>query len=249
MKTAVVYVASENYCDDAGTSRDSVRKWEPSLPLILATDSSKQFGGWDRQLSMSARQYPDVWYRDSTRWCLEAFDILKPDYDSLLCLDSDTLVDGPLADMLRLAERFDICMTHGVNRHTTGKVYDIPDAFPEFEIGVMLVQTNERVHHLFRDWHDLYENYPLVYQNNDQGPLRDALWISDDIQFFVLPPEFHARWGFGVNVVSRVRILHGRSPGYPNSQAAAEINRCGGRRLFWPGGMWRPLVGVEEFGK
>ena len=127
-------------------------------------------------------------------------------------------------------------MSHGVNRHTTGKICDIPDAFPEHEIGVMLVRTNEVIKNLFKDWLELYELHPDVYKNNDQGPLRDAIWMNKHVNFYAFPEEYHARWGFGVCVVSKVRILHSRSPGYPNSQAAEEINSIGGRRLFKPGG-------------
>jgi hypothetical protein len=250
MKTAVVWIAGgESYCQDAVESRDSVRRWNPNLPCFLATDVRNNIPeGYDDVIELSPRRYPNRWYLDSTRYANEAFSILYDDYDSLLFLDTDTLVDDNLDDMLRLSERFDIAVSHGVNRHTTGKVCNIPNSFPEHEIGVMLVQTNEHVRNLFKDWLELYESHPEVYGNNDQGPLRDAIWMNKLINMYVLPEEYHARWGFGVTVVSRVKILHSRSPGYPNSQAAKEINSVGGRRLFRPGGVWwRSVYGEEQY--
>lgn len=240
MKNAVVYIAGgASYCQDAEVSCNSVKLHNPDIPCILATDAKYNIPPvYDRVIEMSKRKYPQsMWYLDSTRYCKEALEILYDDYDALLYLDTDTFCAAPLDDFFRLSERFDICMSHGVMRQTTGSVNNIPDAFPEHEIGVMLVKTNMRVKGLFSDWLELYENHPEVYRNNDQGPLRDAVWMNKLINMYAIPEEYHARWGFGCCVVSKVRILHSRSPEYSNSRAANEINISGGRRLFRPGGI------------
>lgn len=251
MKIAVVYIAGgKSYCEDAVVSRNSIKRHNPDLPCIIVTDVKDGIPpSYDEVIHVSMRRYAQkLWYLDSTRYCLEAFEALKDRYDALLFLDTDTYCDAPLDDMLRLAERFDICVSHGVSRHTTGHVSNLPEAFPEHEIGVMLVRTNEVVHNLFKDWLELYENHTNDYGNNDQGPLRDAIWMNKHVNMYVLPEEYHARWGFGVCVVSTVRILHSRSPDYPNARAAAEINAVGGRRLFRPGGVWwRPVKGEERY--
>jgi hypothetical protein len=249
MTTPVVFVVDDSYCEDAANSAESYKRNNPDILCIIATDYRGRISDiFDGRILVSKREHPDRWYLDSTRFTLSAFENLQNDYDSLLFVDSDTYCDSPLDDMLRLTERFDVCVTHGVMRHTTGKVCDIPDAFPEHEIGVMLVRTNEIVHNLFKDWLELYESHKDVYGNNDQGPLRDAMWMNKLLNMYVLPEEFHARWGFGVTVVSRVRILHSRSPGYSNERAAREINSTGGRRLFWPGGnIWKPIEGQTRY--
>lgn len=244
-KYAVVYIAGGiSYCQDAEVSCNSVKLHNSDIPCILATDAKYNIPPiYDRIVEMPIRSHPNRWYLDSTRYCVEALKALSSDYDALLFLDTDTYCAAPLDDLFRLSERFDICMSHGVMRQTTGAVNDIPDAFPEHEIGVMLVQTNARVSNLFIDWLELYESHAQVYGNNDQGPLRDAIWMNKNINMYVIPEEYHARWGFGCCVVSKVRILHSRSPEYPNSKAAAEINSYGGRRLFRPGGIiWHPGI-------
>jgi hypothetical protein len=241
MNTAVVYVAGgQSYCQDAEISCNSIKLHNPSLPCIIATDAIANIPPvYDRVIKMPNRKY-SAWYLDSTRYCNLAFLMLKDEYDSLLFLDTDTYCAAPLDDFLRLTERFDICVSHGVSRHTTGKVCDIPDAFPEHEIGVMLVRTTKRVENLFADWLEIYEAHTDVYGNNDQGPLRDAVWLNKYINMYVIPEEYHARWGFGVCVVSTVRILHSRSAGgaTTNEQMARIINSTGGRRLFKPDGTW-----------
>lgn len=250
MNTAIIFIAGgQSYCEDAIESRESIRRNNHGIPCILASDFRGGANmGYDEFLQLSPRQYPNLWYLDSTRYCLEAFEKLQDRFDSLLYLDTDVYCDDNIKDFLRLAERFDISLSHGVMRHTTGRVGNIPDAFPEHEIGVMLVQTNEHVHNLFKDWLELYKAHIDVYGDNDQGPLRDAIWMNKLINMYVFPEEFHARWGFGCCVVSKVKFLHSRSPGYPNSKAAKEINSTGGRRLFRPGGyIWKPVVGDIQY--
>jgi hypothetical protein len=241
MKSAVVYVVSDDYCQDAVESRDSVKRHNPDMPCILVTNAKRGIpNGYDRVIQVPPRQY-DMWYLDCTIWTNLALNALYDDYDSLLILDSDTYVDAPLDDMLELSNRFDLCAVHESNRQTCDTFKPIPDSFPEINIGVILVSTNERVRILFRDWMELYLAHSDVYQNNDQGPLREALWNNKDINLYIMPEEFNARWGFGVTVVSRVRILHSRSCGsepYTNARAAREMNSVGGRRLFRPGEMW-----------
>jgi len=237
MKSAVVYIAGgESYCEDAVASRNSLKRFHPDLPCIIATDARYNIPlGYDGMVELSPRRYPDVWYLDSTRYVNEAFNTLRNDFDSLLFMDTDTYVAAPIDDLFELADRFDICVSHGVVRQTTNTVGYIPNSFPEFEIGVMLVQTNERVKNLFADWLELYEKHPDIYKNNDQGPLREALWINRHVNMYALTEEYHCRWGFGVCVVSTVRILHSRSCGenqHTNAMAAEEINAIGGRRLF-----------------
>jgi hypothetical protein len=237
MRKAIVFVCGgESYCTDAIESANSYKRNNPGLTCILATDFT---GGvdsvFDRVVRLPPRQYPSLWYLDSCRYYNLAFNTLYKDYDALCFSDSDCYCDGSLDDMFPLADRFDISVVHGVTRQTTDTLTEIPNSFPEFEIGVMLVACNEHVHNLFVDWLELYEKNPGVYKNNDQGPLREALWINKLVNMYVLPEEYHARWGFGVCVVGRVRILHSRSCGdnpHTNAMAAAEINAIGGRRLF-----------------
>lgn len=258
MRAAVVYIAGgKDYCLDAVASRDSIRRHNPNLPIILATDAKSGIPpGWDRIIQLPMRRYPDMWYRDSCRFYNIAFDELYDDYDALLWTDTDVWCDDNIDDMLELANRFDLSAVHESSRHTCPTVSPIPDSFPEVNIGVMLVATNEHVRGLFRDWMELYDAHPDVYGNNDQGPLREALWINKLLNMYIMPEEFNARWGFGCCVVSRVKFLHSRASGsdpYTNERAAREINAVGGRRLFRPACdgkpaiWWRAVSGEQEY--
>jgi len=249
MRQAVVWIAGgESYTTDAETSCASVKQHNPGLMCILATDyHGKVSSIYDRVIRLPPRRYPDIWFLDSVYYTNIVFDTLYGEYDSFLILDTDCFCSAPLDDMLQLAERFDLCASHGVTRQTTNTFMPIPDAFAEFEVGVMLVSCNEHVRSLFRDWLELYENHVSLYGNNDQGPFREAIWINKYINIYILPEEYHCRWGFGACVVSTVRILHSRSCGenpHTNAQAAIEINSVGGRRLFNSEGLQgKPVAG------
>jgi hypothetical protein len=248
MKSAVVWIAGgETYVQDAVISCESIKRWHPELPCIIATDAKNIPPVYDGVVELTPRRYPNMWYLDSSRYVGEAFNALRNDFDALCFLDTDTYVAAPIDDLFELADRFDISVSHGVTRQTTNTVNPIPNAFPEFEIGVMLVACNEHIKNLFADWLELFEKHPEVYGNNDQGPLREALWINKYINMYVLTEEYHARFGFGVCVVSTVRILHNRSCGdnpHTNAQAAIEINAVGGRRLFNSEGIQgKPVAG------
>jgi hypothetical protein len=75
----------------------------------------------------------------------------------------------------------------------------------------------------------LYEKHWRIYDNNDEAPMRDALYTYPDLRHAPLAPEYGLRFDFGAWVNGRVRILHGREGGIsidrkPLDVTAAEIN-------------------------
>ncbi len=238
-KCAVVYVAGgENYAHDAEQSRDSIRTHMPGLPCILATDDPRgDDGRWDGVHILPARRPEEMWYLESCRWYCEVLGRLANNYRKLIFLDTDTLCCAPMDGVFDLLEKFDLVGTHGAARHTTKTASPIPDAFPELEIGMLGIVTSDKVGRLFTLWRTLYEAHPQVYGNNDQGPFREALWLSDEIRLYVATPEYHCRAGFGAHVVSTVRLVHSRAR---LKELAQEINETGGMRIYRPGGIvWK----------
>ena len=235
-KKAVVYVAGgSNYAIEAETSRNSVRTQMPGMECILATDSRDDLGGWDQVLRMSGRKYPEQWYHDSCRYYNEALARLA-DYDMLVFLDTDTFCAWPFWELYEVLEHFDIVGTHGIARHTAPTFAHLSDAFPELCIGMLAVRNNERTRQLLREWLALYDAHPNVYGNNDQGPLREALWNNREVRLYVATPEYHCRWGFGAYVAGMVRILHCRNA--DQAEVAKQINDgLGGMRLYRPYGL------------
>jgi hypothetical protein len=233
MMDAAVWIASEGYIDDATCSATSLREIMPDMDRILVTDGNQLPEIFTHGLKMPDRQF-EHWYHDSCLWynlALEQFDM----YERLVFFDTDTYIAYSFQDMLEVLDRYDILAVHGAARHTAPTVEALPDAFPELEIGVMAVRNNERVKKLFAQWLALYDDHPEVYGENDQGPLREALWNNQEVKLYVLPAEYHCRWPFGAQVCGYIRVLHSRAGDQP---AMAEIfNETGRMRLVCTDGV------------
>lgn len=233
-KCAAVWVATDGYAEDAARSAASVKAQMPGLACILASDAGEQRWGFDYQLRMPPRIH-EAWYHDSCRWYNAALAELGGQYERLVFLDTDTYCAWAFWDLLDVLDRYDLLAGHGAARHTAQTVRPIPDAFPELCIGLMAVRTNERTARLFDEWLGLYDRYAGVYGNNDQGPLREALWNNQDVRLYVVPAEYHCRWPFGAQVTGKVRVLHSRNG---DQAAMAEIfNATGGMRCVCTNGV------------
>lgn len=151
----------------------------------------------------------EFWYLDSVRY----FNIVlyRTTDDRLLYMDADTFMCEPIWDMLDLLDKFDLVGTHAPGRRTT--YADVVPAFPEINVGVMAIKVNEETKSLFSSWLNKYIANPDRYGNNDQGPLREALWEWHG-RLYVAPPEYNMRWQFGGFARYPVKVLHGRCKDY-----------------------------------
>jgi hypothetical protein len=231
---AAVWIAGRHdYAVMAQGSAASVKKQMPDLRCILVTDQSGDWRGFEQTVHVRLEYDQDWWYRDSVNWCVKALETLPQ--TRFVFLDTDTYTAEPWWGIFDLLGRFDIAAAHAVTRHTTKTWVEIPDAFPEFEVGVLGIHKNERTLKLFRLWKELFDSYYTVYGNNDQGPFREAVWRLPEIKVATLTVENHCRWGFGCYVAGLARILHSRNTMEEQAEVARIINAppCG-MRLFRP---------------
>jgi hypothetical protein len=100
---------------------------------------------------------------------------------------------------------------------------DVPDAFPEYNTGVILFKNTELVRNLLVDWYELFTSQldANSISSQDQPSFRYLLYKSD-IRFATLTPEYNCRFTIGAMVSHRVKILHGRTDDY--KKIAKEIN-------------------------
>lgn len=168
------------------------------------------------------------WYVDLSRFVVEGLEILP---ERLLYLDSDTYVIDPVPELWDLLKRFDLAAAQAPGRQTAPTLEPISAAFPEFNIGVIIQRNNERVRRLWREVLTRITTHFDRYGNNDQAPLREAIWNDGDLRVAVLPPEYNCRFNFGTFVTGRVKILHGRG----NYRAVADsLNSQIGMRTWQP---------------
>lgn len=210
MTNAALWIADENYRAEMQQSMASVARCMPDLHRIPI---------------MVTERLHRLWYLDYVRLMNEA---LKLPYDRFLFLDTDTYMVEPVPEIFEILDIFDIASTIAPARVISPTLLNIPASFAEYNTGVLVFQNNERIEDLFKDWYLFYQDNQELYGENDQAPLREAIWNSSDALPYVLPFEYNCRFGFGGQAAGPIKILHGRS----NDMAglAARINQDTGIR-------------------
>src|SRR6056297_802897 len=115
-------------------------------------------------------------------------------FDRTLYVDTDVRFVADVRDLFELLDRFDVALAHAHtrNREVTTAVWRtaLPDAFPQFNGGVILYKSNEPVMAFLNAWKEAYKTAGF---RNDQVTLRELLWESE-LQICTLPPEYNVRY-------------------------------------------------------
>jgi hypothetical protein len=230
--TSAFWIATgQRYIKEARRSAHRLSTVMPDLSRWLITDKETETGIFDGVMVVQDRK-SDYWYLDSTRYFNASLGL---PYDKLLYLDTDTFVIDPIYDFLGVLEKFELVAVHAPGRRTCPSDNDLPDAFCEINVGVMAFWNDIQITNLFYDWLKRYEAKKDVFRNNDQGPLREALWHSE-MPFYVAPPEYNCRFAFGGFARERVKVLHGRPDGMDYHEIAEKVNQEARKMRTWKSG-------------
>ena len=213
MPTALWIVSGTAFIEEAKASAASLERTMPGI----------------RRKIFEIPRISDRWYLD----CCSALAGLLPWIadDEILYLDSDVCFLQAAPEILQLLQRFDFVAAHAAGRITAPTQASVPASFPEFNVGVIAMRNNARIQRLWRYVADNLECRPDVYGNNDQAPLREALWHDPTIRIATLPPEYNCRFIFGAFVSGPVKVLHGRGD---HEAVERSINDSEGMRLWAP---------------
>lgn len=202
----VVFVATgARYIACAEAAARSVRRHMPDVPIALFTDAG-QLGHPLSDLFDPVIELEGA-HRRSKVDCL-----MNSPFERTLFLDADIRVLEDVSELFDLLERFDMAMAqaHARNRAATRAVWTraLPDAYPQFNTGVMAVRRSPETHALLQAWSDSYKSAGF---RKDQVTLRELLW-SSDLRLATLPPEYNIRypkylWLWGRRE-ARPRICH-----------------------------------------
>jgi hypothetical protein len=211
MKNGVVYIAfikihkkKVDRIRELKTSVNSLKSHHPNISVTLFTDVDPKIKGIDNVKIITV---------DSIR--LKQKYLYDSPYQNTLYLDCDTRIVGPIAEIFRLMERFDLAATHDLIRKDPKKsaIYkpyaDIPDGFSEFGGGVFLFRKSPEVENFFKVWRrhcDLWAEKTGIVK--DQPAMRVAIWKCPDLKFYVLPPEFNLRSKNYDNIKHRIHHEH-----------------------------------------
>ncbi|MHB8233755.1 MAG: hypothetical protein ACYDHT_03800 [Solirubrobacteraceae bacterium] len=144
-------------------------------------------------------------------------------FERTLFLDTDTFVVGEMVGVFELLDHYDLAVAHAPAYRGLDDP-EVPQAFPEFNCGVIAWRSSERVAAFLRCWEETYlawlekevlqgpdgMMHPTRSWPGDQPPFRRCAW-QHAMNVATLPPEYNLRLGIPTTVVDRVRLLHGRT--------------------------------------
>jgi hypothetical protein len=146
-------------------------------------------------------------------------------FERTLYLDSDTYVIDEIAHVFDVLDQYDMALAHAGYRGLDDP--EVPQAFSEFNCGVIAWRASERVAEFFGCWEQTYRAWleqdvlegqmgdprPSHSGIGDQPAFRRCAW-RHGIRICVLAPEYNLRLGYLTTVVGRVHLIHGRFGDY-----------------------------------
>lgn len=224
-----VYVATgDRYRGEAAVSAARLRQVHPGERICLVTDRAAETPFWDDLVLL---EQPIFGLRDKI-W------MHRCPYADFIFLDTDTHVVAPLDEVFQLLEHFDGA-GHQLFEGHDSPIPGVPDAFPEFNTGVLAFRRSPAVAALFEDWRRHYDAFRApdrpdrdVYANvTDQKSFRLAVYASR-LRIAILGPEYNFTPA-NVNLAcATVRVLHGRGDDF--TAFAERINAQLGGRVYHP---------------
>ncbi|WP_243439856.1 hypothetical protein [Fundidesulfovibrio soli] len=190
-------------------------------------------------------------YADKLHSCLTT------PFEKTIYLDSDIHVIRPITNLFDVLDRFDIAIAHAPGYRGLEDP-DVPEAFYEFNTGVIAYRANTAIRNLFRKTIDTYLSWradpPRLYYDEhgtlnrkkleylaDQPAFRNCLWNSN-VRICTLGPEYNYRATKPGFAVAAIRTIHGRLENI--TQASTILNDKLGPRIF----QQFPLAqGIDEF--
>lgn len=233
-KRAAFYISNvPGFINEAELSSDSVKR-QLGLETFLFTPIERPIPKglhFDHVIKLPPKCYSG-WYRNSVWYTIQVTEILK-DYKQLLYLDVDTYICRNCSTIWNILDNgYDLAMGHAAGRGATPTAVNCAPEFATLGVGVNFFNNTPKVRDFFGEWLRQFEAHYDTYGETDEGPLRDLLYLNQHaISYYVLAPEEHCRFGFGVWLNGSVSILHGRVD-KPLSVIAEEINRVTSMRLY-----------------
>ncbi|MGB0498351.1 MAG: putative nucleotide-diphospho-sugar transferase [Rubricella sp.] len=178
----VIFVATgAGYLELATRAAGTVRACMPDIPIDLFTDQDAVAG--DPFDAIHRVEGGDPRIRIS---CMA-----ETRFDRTLMMDADTWMVQPVQDVFDLLDRFDLALAHDPDRVSPRAMAEaaagIPEAFPEFNGGIIAWRRNAATDRFLRDWKAAYD---AQGGPPDQVPLRRVLWQSD-LRIATLPQEYN----------------------------------------------------------
>lgn len=170
----------KDYTELATRAAHSVKDTCPGLKVDLFTDQQIDTSVFDR-----IHQLEDPWQRSK----IDAMAASR--FEKTLYLDADIFVISDIRDVFDVLDRFDIALAHDESRNGdhAQRIWrkSLPNAFPQFNTGVIAFNRNTKVIELFGRWSVAVRENKF---KGDQRMMRELLWESD-LRVATLPREYN----------------------------------------------------------
>jgi hypothetical protein len=245
MSQGAIYIITQDprYVEMLLTSAASLRRAMPQLPITVFSQFPVESPLFEKVVRVEPTQ--DGFF-DKTRLMRES------PYDRTLFIDADIYVAEPIPELFSLLDHFDCAATHeeyvSTDWHQRYPRPDIPESFPEFNTGILMLKRSEKVDRLLTEWGDLYQAYLEAKPGekiNDQPFFRVAIYRSD-VRVATLTREYNCKFRGQGYLKGRVKILHG----HVNFElalnhvtaAAAVLNKSEGPRVYIAGTVFEQKI-------
>ena len=183
--------AGKKYIKSAIRAAKTVRKHSPNLKVHLNADwkDHPEF-----QFDQDPAPFTSVDYVENPHRRSKLEYLSKTPFDRTLFLDTDTAFASDVTPMYEILDRFDLAVAHAHRRNYPLRLkpwrIEIPQAFPQFNAGVLLYKSTPEVLQFMTDWWAAFQEAGFP---QDQITLRELLWKSD-LRIATLPPEYNVRY-------------------------------------------------------
>lgn len=187
-------------------SAASLKRAMPELPITVFSQFPVESALFEKVVRVEPTQ--DGFF-DKTRLMCQS------PYDRTLFIDADIYVVEPIPELFTLLDHFDCAATHEEYLSTDwSQRYprpDIPQSFPEFNTGILMLKRSEKVDRLLIEWGDLYRAFLEARpgeQINDQPFFRVAAYYSD-VRIATLTREYNCKFRGQGYLNGKAKVLHG----------------------------------------
>lgn len=245
----IVAGTDPKYFVEANTSAHTVRRRMPDVPRILF---STNVGVAPRKLvdAFDDECHSGPWVKEYN-WLLEQVihlvsaikQLRNAGYTHGLYLHTDTIMLRPVYDLFELVEHY--CDMAGALERSRGSGFTlskVPEAFPEIALSGMTMCFNDQMIAMletliarYKEAENSEDRRSGRKSYSDQSVMREVIYNNNTLRVYVLPPEYHMRFG-GVDgcgyAVYDVKVAHGRGL---TEQQLEKLMNPGGCLRVWRG--------------
>ena len=133
----------------------------------------------------------------------------KSPFDRTIFLDTDIYIHSDISDLFDVLDQFDIAASLSPTGKNQRVDPDLPDAYPEYNTGVVVFQNNKKIGRFLSKWEETYRRDKTQQNWPNQPSFRETVFHSD-LRIATIPPEYHLLIRQPGYVKGEVKAAHGR---------------------------------------